>query len=164
MSAEDPITRWRAEREARGGEMARRAKALRKRRGPALDRAAAEAHTEAFTQIDCLDCGNCCATTPPIVNATDARRLARHLRMGEAAFAEAYLRRDEDGDTVMAATPCPFLGPDRLCAVYEARPRACRAYPHTDTDFSKHLGLHARNLPVCPAVWMVVERLTEGLR
>jgi Fe-S-cluster containining protein len=84
--------------------------------------------------------------------------------VGEVAFADAYLRHDEDGDSIMAATPCPFLGPDRLCAVYEARPRACRAYPHTETDFSKHLGLHVGNLPVCPAVWMVVERLTEGLR
>jgi hypothetical protein len=69
MSAEDPITCWRAEREEGGGEMALRAKTLRKRRGPALDRAAAEAQTEAFTQNDCLNCGNSCATTPPIVNA-----------------------------------------------------------------------------------------------
>ncbi len=29
-------------------------------------------------------------------------------------------------------SPCPFLGDDNYCSVYEARPKACREYPHTD--------------------------------
>jgi Fe-S-cluster containining protein len=156
---DEPIGHWQRQQARKGSAMARQLKKLRGQDSKALDAQAAAAHEEAFRRIDCLDCGNCCSTIPPIVNAADAKRLARFLRMPEGEFHECYLTRDEDGDTVMNASPCPFLAEDKHCLVYEVRPKACRAYPHTDEAFSKHLDLHARNLPVCPATWFVVEQM-----
>lgn len=155
----DPIAHWQAQAPRKTEAMARQLKKLGHQEGAALDNAAEAAHDEAFRRIDCLDCANCCTSIPPMVNAADAKRLARFLRLSEGEFHERYLTRDEDGDTVINASPCPFLAEDKHCLVYEARPRACRAYPHTDVDFHKHLDLHARNLPVCPATWFVVEQL-----
>lgn len=43
-----------------------------------------------------------------------------------------YLRVDEDNDKVFKSMPCPFLGEDNLCSIYDIRPKACREFPHTD--------------------------------
>jgi transposase InsO family protein len=42
------------------------------------------AHEEAFAEIDCLSCANCCRTTSPLFREADIRRLARHLRNGRS--------------------------------------------------------------------------------
>jgi len=92
-----------------------------------------------------------------------ARR--RHLagsRAPEGARRRRFLRVDEDGDLVLRETPCPFLGEDNFCAVYEARPQACRQYPHTDDRrMHRHLDITARNAAICPAVFGILERLAE---
>ncbi len=49
-----------------------------------------------------------------------------------SSFEDMYLRVDEDGDKVFQSMPCPFLGGDNLCSIYDARPKACREFPHTD--------------------------------
>jgi Fe-S-cluster containining protein len=153
------LERWRSERSARQREVRRFLHQLKSRRGAALDRRAAELHEQTFARLDCLACANCCRSIPPIVNRADARRIARHLRMTEGEFHARYLTRDEDGDTVINASPCPFLEQDNRCAIYEHRPRACRAYPHTDEDFSAQLGLHLRNIVYCPGVFRIMEQL-----
>lgn len=129
-----------------------------------LDRRASELHEETFAEIDCLACANCCRTTSPIVRDVDVTRLARHLNMRPAELIERYLLLDEDGDYVMNQAPCPFLGPDNYCSVYEARPRACREYPHTDRkNFHQILGLTLKNTLICPAARRVVEGLRRQL-
>ena len=56
--------------------------------------------------------------------------------MTKNEFETMYLLRDVDGDTVMNQSPCPFLLEDNRCRIYEIRPVACRAYPHSgDLDF-----------------------------
>jgi Fe-S-cluster containining protein len=47
---------------------------------------------------------------------------------------ETYLLLDEEHDYVFRQQPCPFLGVDNYCSIYEVRPKACREYPHTDRD------------------------------
>jgi uncharacterized protein len=153
------LERWSRERTARQREVRRSLHQFKSRRGPELDRRAADLHEQTFARLDCLGCANCCKSIPPIVNRADASRIARHLRMTEGEFHARYLRRDEDGDTVINASPCPFLEQDNRCAIYEHRPRACRAYPHTDEDFSAQLGLHLRNIAYCPAVFRILEQL-----
>jgi hypothetical protein len=37
----------------------------------------------------------------------------------ESEFIDTYLRLDEDGDYVVKSTPCPFLGADNFCSIYE---------------------------------------------
>ena len=125
-----------------------------------LNQIADDLHHEVFRSINCLDCGNCCKTIPPIVNDTDVKRIAKQLRIKPNDFKTIYTTIDEDGDTVMNQTPCPFLGTDNYCSIYEVRPKACREYPHTgDLTFWKNTRLHADNAAVCPAVFHLLERL-----
>jgi Fe-S-cluster containining protein len=138
---------------------------LRKRKSKQLDVLADKVHEEVFTEINCLNCANCCKSIPPIVSSADAQRIAKSLGMKKADFSAKYLLRDEDGDTVMNASPCPFLLPDNHCEIYEDRPKACRAYPHTnDWQFTKNIGLHAVNSKYCPAVFHILKRLDENGR
>ncbi len=127
-----------------------------------LDAAFHETHEEVFQTTDCLECANCCKTTSPIFYPTDIDRVARAVRMKPGDFIEKYLRVDEDKDYVLKSSPCPFLGPDNYCSVYDSRPKACREYPHTDRKkMSQVLDLTYRNTLVCPAVLEIVERLKK---
>jgi hypothetical protein len=122
------------------------------------------AHDEVFAEIDCLDCANCCKTTSPIFYPTDIDRLSRALSMKPGTFIEKYLRIDEDNDYVLKSSPCPFLGHDNHCSVYDNRPKACREYPHTDRKkMIQVLDLAMKNTMVCPAVLRMVEKLKSGL-
>ncbi len=127
-----------------------------------LDEHFHDLHEAAFEKIDCLDCANCCSTTSPIFIPKDIDRLAQRLRMKPSEFIETYLTVDEDGDYVLRSAPCPFLGDDHYCSVYEDRPRACREYPHTNRrKMHQILDLTYRNTLVCPAVLWIVEQLRE---
>lgn len=119
-------------------------------------------HQEAFERIDCLDCANCCRGLGPRFERKDRERIAKHLGMKTQAFEAAYLRIDEDGDYVLQSTPCPFLGEDNACSIYEQRPKACRQYPHTDeANMLPHLQLALRNQGHCPAVWAILEEMRK---
>lgn len=119
-------------------------------------------HEEVFEELDCLTCANCCKTTSPIFYNRDIERLAKHMRMKPGDFIDKYLRIDEDKDYVLTQAPCPFLGSDNYCSVYEARPNACREYPHTDRKrMEQILDLTYRNTIVCPAVLEITERLKK---
>ncbi|MEM9929744.1 MAG: YkgJ family cysteine cluster protein, partial [Bacteroidota bacterium] len=121
-------------------------------------------HEEVFTEIDCLACANCCKTTSPIFRDVDIARLAKHLRIKPGQLIEKHLHLDQEGDYVLNVAPCPFLGADNYCSVYEARPKACREYPHTDRkNMLQILPLTLRNTLVCPAVGEIVRRL-KGLK
>lgn len=117
-------------------------------------------HEEVFQEMDCLDCANCCKTTSPIFYQTDIERVAKSLRMKPGDFIEKYLRIDEDKDYVLKSSPCPFLGDDNYCSVYDDRPKACREYPHTNRKkMVQIMELTHKNTLVCPAVLQIVERL-----
>jgi Fe-S-cluster containining protein len=119
-------------------------------------------HEEAFSKIDCLDCGNCCKGYSPRFKRTDIGRIARHLKIKEGEIITRYLKVDEDGDFVMQQQPCAFLGPDNRCAVYEVRPGDCARFPYTDEDvLFKRPKLTLKNATFCPAVYYVLERLIE---
>jgi hypothetical protein len=114
--------------------------------------------------MDCLSCANCCKTISPVFTDRDIARLAKHLRMKPADFTEQYLHLDEEQDYVLNQAPCPFLGADNYCSVYDARPKACRQYPHTDQPgFRKKLALTLKNTEVCPAAFRIVEQLRGEL-
>ncbi len=120
-----------------------------------------DAHERAFACTDCLQCGNCCKTTGPLFTDKDITRIAKHLRMKDAAFIDQYLRTDEEGDMVLQVVPCPFLGADNYCGIYENRPKACREYPHTDRVKQKQiLDLTIKNEKICPAVELILKDVT----
>lgn len=124
-----------------------------------------ELHTEAFSKIDCLSCANCCKHYSPRFKAPDIKRVAKRLRMKETDFIQTYLRMDEEGDYVVKSSPCPFLGEDNYCSIYEDRPRDCARYPYTSEDvLIKQPSLSLKNAAICPAVFYVLEKLEENLR
>jgi Fe-S-cluster containining protein len=130
------------------------------RKNKQLDSWFHQGHQEVFQTLDCLDCANCCKTTSPIFRDADIRRIAKHLRMKEAAFVEQYLRLDEDHDFVLQHSPCSFLGHDNHCSIYEHRPLACREYPHTDRkNMHQILKITEQNTQICPAVAKIIDRL-----
>ena len=117
-------------------------------------------HEEAFTRIDCLKCANCCKNYSPRFKNTDIRRIAKHLQMKEGEFIEKYLHMDEEGDYVTKSAPCPFLGNDNYCSIYEVRPSDCERFPYTDEDILlKRPNITQKNSTFCPIVYFVLEKL-----
>lgn len=138
----------------------RKTERLRKMRKGSIDAKVHVLHDEAFEKIDCLGCANCCKTTGPLFTGNDITRLARHLNLNESDFIEKYLRIDEDNDYVLKTVPCPFLDAENYCTVYEARPKACREYPHTDrVNQAGILKLTEKNSQICPAVADIFKNL-----
>ncbi len=137
---------------------------LKKTHTPALDDTIHELHDEAFENIDCLTCGNCCKTTSPIFYQKDIERLSKHFRIKPSEILEKYLHIDEDKDYVLNSSPCPFLGADNYCSVYESRPTACREYPHTNRKrVYQILDLTIKNSTICPAVFYIFKKLEQKL-
>lgn len=135
---------------------------LKKLKPKNLDEQVHKLHDDAFKKIDCLSCANCCKTTGPLFTQRDIKVLSKHLKLTERVFIDTYLRIDEDNDYVLQQVPCPFLGSDNYCSVYDYRPNACREYPHTNqAKIHTILRETTNNTTVCPAVFQIVERLKQ---
>jgi Fe-S-cluster containining protein len=120
-------------------------------------------HEEAFEKIDCLTCANCCKNYSPRFKTPDIKRISRVLGMKEGQFIETYLTLDAEGDYVVRSAPCPFLGADNACSIYEDRPSDCERFPYTDEDvILKRIPLTLKNSSFCPIVYFVLSRLVKG--
>lgn len=120
-----------------------------------------ELHEEAFSKVDCLDCAACCKNFSPRFKTPDIKRISKHLKLKESVFIETYLSLDNDGDYVTKSSPCPFLGADNFCSIYEQRPSDCHRFPYTDEDvLLKRPQITLKNSTFCPAVFYVLEKLT----
>jgi len=119
-------------------------------------------HNDVFEEMDCLQCGNCCKSIPPMISNRDVKRISKVLGMSKDVFLEKYVVVDNDGDQVINSSPCPFLASDNKCQIYEDRPSACRAYPHSGEGmFYKNWSHHKRNAKYCPALLEILTRLSE---
>lgn len=137
---------------------------LKKKAPKNLDKIVQEVHTEVFREIDCTKCANCCKILGPLFTEADISRIAKHFRMRLPVFEDMYLRVDEDNDKVFKSMPCPFLGEDNLCSIYDIRPKAYREFPHTDRKKIYQINhLTIQNTLICPAVYLFVEKLQERL-
>ncbi len=124
-----------------------------------------ELHEQAFEQIDCLKCAHCCKRYSPRFKQPDIKRISKVLQMKESALIEKYLRMDEEGDYVTQSLPCPFLGNDNRCSIYEDRPSDCKRFPYTDEDIIlKRPKLTMINSSFCPIVVSVMEGLLEKIK
>ena len=82
--------------------------------------------------------------------------------MKESEFIEVYLKVDEEGDFVVKSTPCPFLGSDNRCTIYEIRPSDCARFPYTDEDvIIKRPKLTLKNASFCPITFHVLKQLSN---
>ena len=125
-----------------------------------IDSLMSDLHDAEFQKTDCLDCANCCKTTGPLFTHTDIKRLSKFFKLKPTHFIDTYLKLDEDNDYVLQSLPCPFLGADNYCSIYEQRPKACREYPHTkQRKFQDRGPLNLQNLAICPAAFNIVEAL-----
>ena len=121
-------------------------------------------HQKAFEEIDCIKCARCCKGYSPRFKMPDIKRISRSLQLSETGFIRKYLRHDEEGDYVAVSTPCPFLGSDNRCTIYENRPSDCKRFPYTDEDvILKRPHLTLKNSSFCPIVVSVLEGLMEKL-
>ena len=122
-----------------------------------------ELHEEAFEKINCLECAACCKHYSPRFKTPDIKRISKVLQLKESVFIETYLVLDNEGDYVVKSTPCPFLGEDNYCSIYEDRPSDCHRFPYTDEDvLFKRPVITLKNSTFCPAVYYVLEKLIEN--
>lgn len=149
----------------RHNEHAKFLKNLKKKKPKTLDRQMQVLHDETFKEIDCLSCANCCKTTGPLFTNKDIVRISKHFKMKPAQFIDTYLQIDEDQDYVLQTLPCPFLGSDNYCLIYDVRPKACAEFPHTDRKkFYQINHLTLKNTAVCPAAFSIVEKMLERIK
>ncbi|NLA23390.1 MAG: YkgJ family cysteine cluster protein [Bacteroidales bacterium] len=138
---------------------------LKKMNKRKLDDLVQNLHYYYFDKFDCLNCANCCRTLGPRLSSNDIDKMAKHLKMKSSAFSELYIRIDEDGDYIFKSMPCPFLGDDNYCAVYESRPKACREYPHTNQrNFYQILNLSLKNTETCPIVFEIFTEIENQIK
>lgn len=133
-----------------------------KKRLDKMDMIVHELHEKYSQEIDCLGCANCCRSLGPAIYDKDIERMSKALKMKPSDVVSQYLRVDEDGDYVFKTMPCPFLMEDNYCMIYEARPKACREYPHTDRKrFSQIFRLTIKNTSTCPIAFEVLSELIK---
>jgi Fe-S-cluster containining protein len=100
--------------------------------------------------LDCLKCPALCCRMAGYVRVSrdDIRRLARFLDLTVPEFERRHIvERTRSGEKRIKAgfRTCQFLSEDRLCTVYEARPKDCRGYvcwnqeDETVYDFARFL-------------------------
>ncbi len=119
-------------------------------------------HIDAFEIIDCLKCANCCSSISPSIVDNDIKKIAKTLKSKPSDVVNKYMYIDDEQDYVMKISPCPFLKDDNYCEIYEARPLACKGYPHTDNKkMTKLLNLTLKNTTICPAVCYIFEQLSK---
>ena len=122
-------------------------------------------HEEAFEKVNCLQCAACCKNYSPRFKMPDIKRISKHLGMKESVFIEKYLRVDEDGDFVVKTSPCPFLGADNFCSIYDVPPSDCHRFPYTNEDIIiKRQQLTLKNSTFCPITFYVLEKLTQTFK
>jgi Fe-S-cluster containining protein len=122
-------------------------------------------HQNAFQKINCLNCAACCKNYSPRFKTPDIKRISKHLQMKESNFINEYLIVDEDGDFVVKSTPCPFLGGNNACSIYDVRPSDCARFPYTDEDvIIKRQTLTIKNATFCPIVTDVLNKLIQQVK
>lgn len=122
-----------------------------------------EEDKKVWQKVDCTTCANCCKTMTPTYNKEDIRRISKHLGLSQKAFYDKYLTKDpENGDIINQQTPCPFLGKDDRCTIYEVRPKDCADYPHHfRRPFDEFNDTFIQNLHHCPATLQLIEQLEK---
>jgi len=129
-----------------------------------IDKIAHRLNDEITKQIDCTKCGNCCYILRPYVSDREIEILSKIDNISITEFIEKFTEIDDiDKARYLRRMPCQYLK-DKICTIYNDRPRDCKSYPHTQkTRFtSRTLGV-IDNYEICPIVFNLYERLKEEL-
>ena len=126
----------------------------------ATDLIVKETTEQVWQHIDCRDCANCCKKLPVVVDNADINRLSKRLNISIKEFTHRYTHVTEHGEKQFKTTPCPLLGTDNLCTVYEDRPKACTEFPYLyEKHFTSRSITMLCNTEVCPIVFNVWKEL-----
>ncbi len=125
-----------------------------------VDRIVQRLHKEITSQIDCLECGNCCHSLTPTVTSEEISYLAALENMDEETFETQYLDIDQfQGSKFLKALPCKYLN-GKECTIYKDRPADCHSYPHTHKwGFTRRTLSVISNYGICPIVFNILENL-----
>lgn len=114
-------------------------------------------------QIDCTTCANCCRHSIVAVTEAEIESIARYLNSPVEDVRRQYTTPDPEkpGARILASDPggCVFLD-GNLCIIYEARPAACRDFPHVSLERNSLGGRFAslgRWAALCPIVYNALE-------
>lgn len=125
----------------------------------------AEVHAlgaEVSARTDCTACTRCCQERYIVVDDKDIRRIARRLKVSADAFAREHVALADDGVLQFAQKPCPLLGSDGKCTVYEDRPQACRDFPYLHLPHVRSRSITLREAvdecPIVGEVWGEMKR------
>jgi uncharacterized protein len=118
---------------------------------------------ETQRQMDCTTCANCCRHSVVTVSSSEIEAIARHLRCEIKEVITQYTVPDPEASAtrILRSTKdgCVFLD-GNLCMIYEARPKACRDFPHVALD-RRSLGGRFSSLgrwaSLCPIVYNALE-------
>lgn len=140
-------------------------RSLKMRPAKKVDRLARRIHLEVFERVDCTRCANCCRTLRPVFTEEDIDRIAAHRATTREDFIATYLEWNKEENRHQVKTnPCPLLGNDNKCTVYDVRPVTCKSYPYTDKpNFSASTMTRAMDALVCPAAFRIVEEMKKKL-
>jgi Fe-S-cluster containining protein len=90
-------------------------------------------------ELSCMKCAAFCCRMAGYVSVSraDIRRLAKYLGLTVREFEEKHIvekTRKGEKRIKRGYDACQFLKGNRLCGVYEARPKDCRGYVCWDQD------------------------------
>lgn len=120
-----------------------------------------------FNLIDCLDCGNCCKMTYPVISHEEVGQISKELGISIEEFKDRYIKKEEPkGYYLKGEGSCPFMkGDSNKCSIYEHRPEVCRSYPHLHEElFVSRVITAINNTHICPIVYNVMEELKEIMK
>lgn len=114
-------------------------------------------------QIDCTACANCCRDMLVEVNLAEVEAIARHLNLSVEDVRLRHTTADPD-DSIQCVLryerdACTFLD-GNLCLIYEARPGACRHFPHAhpgEHSLGARIESACRHARVCPILYNALE-------
>lgn len=119
--------------------------------------------SEVQQHIDCTACANCCRHSIVAVSEEEIEAIASHLEMTAEEVTRLYTTPDTEqpGRTILGSTAegCVFLHRN-LCLIYEARPKACREFPHVGEGMhtlGSRAASHGRWAALCPIIFNALE-------
>ena len=123
-----------------------------------------KAEAELYNRIDCMQCANCCRTTPTVFTDEDISRICKNTDISKKQFLENIVLKDLDGTYTSRSVPCYFLTDDNSCKIYSIRPEACMSFPHIKkTTNNSMLKWQIRNTSVCPMSYYLLEKIKKSI-
>jgi Fe-S-cluster containining protein len=113
--------------------------------------------------IDCRECANCCREMTVEVDRAEVAAIASHLGTSSNEVLRLYTEPDPDGPALRLLKTgrdgCVFLD-NKLCLIYEARPQACRDFPHASTakrTLGGRMASVCEHATICPILFNALE-------